>query len=131
MYRRHPACHGCWVQFVESKKILKAAGTVGSFTALSRLLGLVRDVLMAGFFGTSLVMDAFVVAFTVPNLFRRLFGEGALSSAFVPVLVETRRKEGDRAAWDLANRVFILLAALLTLITLAVILATGFIPAGS
>jgi len=116
---------------MEKRRILKSAGTVGAFTALSRLLGLARDVLMAGFFGTSLVMDAFVVAFTVPNLFRRLFGEGALSSAFVPVLVETRKKEGDRAAWDLVNRVLVLLAAVLTLITLAVILAAVFIPAGS
>ena len=114
---------------MDQKKILKSAGTVGSFTALSRLLGLTRDVLMAGLFGTSLVMDAFVVAFTVPNLFRRLFGEGALSSAFVPVLVETRKKEGDRAAWDLVNRVLLLLAAVLSLIALAVILAAVLIPA--
>lgn len=113
---------------MDKGRILKSAGTVGSFTALSRLLGLARDVLMAGFFGTSLVMDAFVVAFTVPNLFRRLFGEGALSSAFVPVLVETRRKEGDRSAWDLVNRVLLLLAAVLSLITLIVILATLFLP---
>jgi len=107
---------------MEKGRILKSAGTVGSFTALSRLLGLARDVLMAGFFGTSLVMDAFVVAFTLPNLFRRLFGEGALSSAFVPVLVETRQKEGDRAAWDLVNRVLVLLAAVLTLITAVIVL---------
>lgn len=116
---------------VKSKNILKSAGIVGVFTALSRLLGLARDVLMAGFFGTSLVMDAFVVAFTVPNLFRRLFGEGALSSALVPVLVETRKKEGDRAAWDLVNCVLVLLAAVLTLITIAVILAAVFVPVES
>ena len=114
---------------MDKGRILKSAGTVGSFTALSRFLGLVRDVLMAGFFGTSLVMDAFVVAFTVPNLFRRLFGEGALSSAFVPVLVETRKKEGDSSAWALVNRVFVLLAAVLLLITLVVILSVMFLPA--
>ena len=108
---------------MESKKIIKSAGIVSGFTSLSRLLGLARDVMMAGFFGTSLVMDAFVVAFTVPNLFRRLFGEGALSSAFVPVLVETREKEGDGAAWALVNRVLILLAAVLTLITAVIVLA--------
>lgn len=107
---------------MESKKIIKSAGVVGAFTSLSRLLGLVRDVMMAGFFGTSLVMDAFVVAFTVPNLFRRLFGEGALSSAFVPVLVETRAKEGDGAAWALVNRVLVLLAVVLTLITAVIVL---------
>lgn len=111
--------------------ILKSARTVSSFTALSRLLGMARDVLMARAFGTSLVMDAFVVAFTIPNLFRRLFGEGALSSAFVPVLVETREKEGDSSAWALVNRVFILLSAILALITLAIILATVMVPAQS
>ena len=107
---------------MDSKKIIKSAGVVSGFTSLSRLLGLARDVLMAGFFGTSLVMSAFVVAFTIPNLFRRLFGEGALSSALVPVLVETREKEGDAAAWALVNRVLSILAVVLTLITAAVIL---------
>ncbi len=107
---------------MDSKKIIKSAGVVSGFTSLSRLLGLARDVLMAGLFGTSLVMSAFVVAFTVPNLFRRLFGEGALSSALVPVLVETREKEGDAAAWTLVNRVLSLLAVVVTVITLAVML---------
>ena len=107
---------------MDSKKIIKSAGIVSGFTSLSRLLGLARDVLMAGFFGTSLVMSAFVVAFTIPNLFRRLFGEGALSSALVPVLVETREKEGDNAAWALVNRVLSILAIVLTLITAAFIL---------
>lgn len=116
---------------MSNSRILKSAGTIGAFTMLSRLLGLTRDVIMAGFFGTSMMMDAFVVAFTVPNLFRRLFGEGALSSAFVPVLVETRKKEGDGPAWALVNRVLLLLAALLTLITLAVVLASVFVPVES
>jgi len=107
---------------MEKGRVIRSAGIISGFTSLSRLLGLVRDVLMAGFFGTSLVMDAFVVAFTIPNLSRRLFGEGALSSALVPVLVETREKEGDKAAWTLVNRVFSLLAVVLTLITAVVIL---------
>ncbi len=116
---------------MEKGRILKSAGTVGGFTLLSRLLGLVRDVLMAGIFGTSLVMSAFVVAFTIPNLFRRLFGEGALSAALVPVLVETREKEGDGAAWTFVNRVLSLTAAVLTVITAGIILAAVLIPAQS
>lgn len=116
---------------MDSKHILKSAGTVGGLTTLSRLLGLVRDVLMAGTFGTSLVMSAFVVAFTIPNLFRRLFGEGALSAALVPVLVETREKEGDAAAWTFVNRVLSLAAVVLTAITGLVILAAVLIPAQS
>lgn len=68
---------------------------------------------MAGYFGTTVWMSAFVVAFTIPNLFRRLFGEGALSAALVPVMIEVRARNGDRAAWSLALRVFVLAAAVL------------------
>ena len=90
---------------MENEKVIRSAGLVGGFTLLSRGLGLVRDVSMAAFFGTSLYMSAFVVAFTIPNLFRRLFGEGALSAAFVPVFVESRLQDGDTRAWILANKV--------------------------
>jgi len=116
--------------FMEPRKIIRSAGTVGGFTMMSRALGLVRDVLMAGFFGTSLSMSAFVVAFTIPNLFRRLFGEGALSAAFVPVLVETREKEGGEKAWILVNRVLSLLAVVLTLITAVIVLFAFTLPLG-
>lgn len=111
---------------MDLKKTIKSTGVVSAFTGLSRLLGLTRDVMMAGFFGTSLMMSAFAVAFTVPNLFRRLFGEGALSSALVPVLVETREKEGDGVAWQLVNRVFLLLGVFLSLVSLAVIVFAVF-----
>ena len=92
---------------------------MGGFTLVSRFLGLVRDVLMAGQFGASLAMSAFVVAFTVPNLFRRLFGEGALSAAFIPVFVETRKREGEAAAWLLAKRVISLVG--LTLLCIVIL----------
>jgi len=98
---------------MKQSKVIRSAGIIGCFTFASRMLGLVRDVLMAGFFGTSVWMSAFVVAFTIPNLFRRLFGEGALSAAFVPVFVETRQKDGDDAAWDMAYKVVTLLALVL------------------
>lgn len=90
---------------VENRNVIRFAFAVGGFTMLSRILGLVREILMAGIFGTTLAMSAFVVAFRIPNLFRALFGEGALSSALVPVFLEARRKEGERAAWRLARRV--------------------------
>lgn len=99
--------------------MIRSVGLVGGFTLISRLLGLARDVLMAGFFGTSLPMSAFVVAFMIPNLFRRLFGEGALSAAFVPVFVETRARQGDAAAWLLARRVISLLTIVLIGFTVA------------
>ena len=74
---------------MDKKKIIRSAGLVGSFILLSRAFGLVREIAMAALFGSSFAMDAFVVAFRIPNLFRSLFGEGALSSAFVPVFTET------------------------------------------
>jgi len=103
--------------------ILRSVGTVSLFTSLSRLLGMVRDILMASFFGTGVYMSAFVLAFTVPNLFRRLFGEGALAAAFIPVFVETRTQEGDDAAWVLAGRILgLLLVVLLGLLLLGWVL---------
>jgi len=85
---------------------------------LSRALGFVREILMAAFFGTSLAQSAFVVAFRIPNLFRRLFGEGALSAAFVPVFTRSLEKEGHGDAWSLAGRVVVLLGVLLALIVI-------------
>lgn len=115
---------------MENRRILRSVGIISAFTMLSRFFGLARDVLMAGFFGTGISMSAFVVAFTVPNLFRRLFGEGALSAAFVPVLVETREKEGAAQAWKLANKVITLMALALTLITGLVLLGASVALAG-
>ena len=70
--------------------LFKAASTVSLLTLASRVTGLVRDLLMAAIFGANSLTDAFNVAFRIPNLFRRLFGEGAFSQAFVPTLAHTR-----------------------------------------
>jgi len=91
-------------------------------TAISRVGGLVREMAMAYFFGTSALKSAFDIAFTLPNLFRRLFGEGALASAFVPIFSETLEKEGKERAGQLAMRVITLLITLLGVITLGGIL---------
>jgi len=74
--------------------LLKALATVGSMTFLSRILGFVRDTLIARVFGAGLYTDAFFVAFKIPNLLRRLFAEGAFSQAFVPVLAEYKNRRG-------------------------------------
>ena len=101
---------------------------IGGFTSISRALGLARDFLTAGFFGTSLPISAFVVAFRIPNLFRALFGEGALSSAFVPVFVAARKNEGDEKAWVLARKVISLIGVvLLCVVALGVLGLTFFI----
>lgn len=87
--------------------------TVGAWTLLSRILGMVRDVAMAAVFGAGAVLDAFTVAFRVPNLFRRLFGEGALTAAFLPAFVRERERNGETAGWRLATVVFVALFVVL------------------
>ncbi len=90
--------------------LLKAASTVSLLTLLSRVTGLVREQLVAAYFGASGATDAFNVAFRIPNLFRRLFAEGAFSQAFVPLLAATRARDGDEATHDLVNAVATVLA---------------------
>ena len=85
--------------------LLRAASTISLFTLASRITGLVRDVLLASLFGASAWMDAFNVAFRIPNLLRRLFAEGAFSQAFVPVLARTRAAQGDDATRELIGAV--------------------------
>jgi hypothetical protein len=90
----------------------KAAGVIGLAVMCSRVLGLARDQLFAALFGVG-GMDAFLAAFRIPNLLRDLFAEGALSTAFVTTFTKTIAREGDDAAWRLANKV-----ATLTLVVL-------------
>jgi putative peptidoglycan lipid II flippase len=79
----------------------------------SRILGLVRDIACAAFFGSGLVWDAFGISFMLPNLFRRLFGEGALSAAFIPVFSEYLETEGEDEAWRAASACFLFFATIL------------------
>lgn len=83
-------------------------------TLLSRVLGLVRDMGMAALFGNGVVMDAFSVAFRIPNLARRLFGEGALTAAFLPVFVREMEQSGRESAWRLATALLAWLAVVLS-----------------
>ena len=99
--------------------------TVGGWTMLSRLLGLVRDQLLAMFLGASPVQDAYQIAFRLPNMFRRLFGEGALNAAFVPLFTARYEKEGPSKALLLAGQAFSLLLLWLSLLT---VLAEIFMP---
>ncbi len=85
--------------------LLKTASTVSLLTLLSRITGLLREQLVAASFGASGVTDAFNVAFRIPNLFRRLFAEGAFSQAFVPLLAATREQQGDAATRTLIDAV--------------------------
>jgi putative peptidoglycan lipid II flippase len=84
-------------------KLYRAFATVGGLTLVSRVLGFVRDILFAWAFGSGWVADAFNVAFRFPNLFRRLFGEGAFNSAFVPLFAKKLEGEGKEAARSFAE----------------------------
>lgn len=90
--------------------LLKAASTVSLLTLASRVTGLVRDLLMAAVFGATAMTDAFNVAFRIPNLFRRLFGEGAFSQAFVPALAHSREQDGEEATRRMIDSVATILA---------------------
>lgn len=85
----------------ENDRVTQAAGIVGGATFLSRILGYVRDMVIASFFGAGLFSDAFIVAFRIPNLLRRLFGEGSLSIAFVPVFTDCLNHDGRDEAYKL------------------------------
>ncbi|WP_417845618.1 murein biosynthesis integral membrane protein MurJ [Thalassospira povalilytica] len=98
--------------------LVRSIATVSGFTLLSRLLGFCRDILIAGMLGAGGMADAFFVAFKFPNLFRRLFGEGAFSAAFIPLLAGDIEKRGMDAAREFAARAMSML-----------VLITGFLVA--
>lgn len=110
----------------KKSSLYRSAGVVSAGTAFSRVLGLIREQVMAYYFGASMATDAFVTAFRVPNLLRDLFAEGALSSAFVPVFKEKMMREGEAEAFSLANRV---LSAALVVVALIVLLGIVAAPA--
>ncbi len=104
--------------------LLKSLAAVSSMTMLSRVLGFVRDTIVARIFGAGMATDAFFVAFKLPNLLRRIFAEGAFSQAFVPILAEYKTQQGEEA-----TRTFIAYVSGLLTLVLAVITALGMIAA--
>ncbi len=104
------------------KKIAAATMVMASATSLSRVAGLIRDIVVARLFGAGLMTDAFFMAFTIPNLLRRFFGEGSLTAAFVPTFSEVFHRRGEKEAQQLANKcVTLLLLIMLVIVTLGVI----------
>ncbi len=103
--------------------LLRSLATVSGMTLLSRILGFVRDFVIARVFGAGMLTDAFFVAFKLPNLLRRLFAEGAFSQAFVPILGEYKNKGGEAQAKVLVDHVATLLFLILFVVTLAGIAA--------
>lgn len=100
--------------------------SVGGATALSRVLGFIRDVLLASVLGAGPVADAFFAAFRFPNLFRRLFAEGAFNAAFIPLFSKALEEQGEDAGRDFARRIISWLIAALIVVT---VLAEIFMPA--
>ncbi|RJR26255.1 MAG: murein biosynthesis integral membrane protein MurJ [Desulfobacteraceae bacterium] len=110
-----------------SREVNKAAGVVGFFTLMSRILGLVRDMVIARFFGSGTAADAFFVAFRIPNLLRRLFAEGSLTIAFIPVFTEYLALKGKRDAMEVASVVTTLLSLILAIVTVVGILVSPWL----
>jgi len=119
--------------------LLRAVATVGSYTLLSRIAGFARDILIAAYLGAGAAADAFFVAFQFPNLFRRLFAEGAFTAGFVPVFSGLLEKEGRARAIAFAEEAMAVLASVLALFSAAMIvlmpwiipvIAPGFVETG-
>ncbi|WGO82504.1 murein biosynthesis integral membrane protein MurJ [Arsenophonus apicola] len=107
--------------------LLKSLAAISSMTMFSRILGFIRDAIIARFFGAGAATDAFFVAFRLPNLLRRIFAEGAFSQAFVPILAEYKNQQGDEATRTFIAYVSGLLTLILAIVTLAGILAAPWI----
>lgn len=112
---------------MSQRKLAKNIGSMSSSVFLSRVLGLIRDQVMAYFFGTTYLNDAFNVAYNLPNLLRRLFGEGALSAAFVPIYNEIGIKKGKKEQIIFAINVLSILTLFLAALTLIGITFAPFI----
>lgn len=102
----------------DDNKITRSAGVVSFYTFLSRILGLIRDMVIASLFGSSMAADAFFVAFRIPNLLRRLFAEGSLTISFIPIFTEYLNIKGREDAFNLARIVLTLLSVILAVISI-------------
>ncbi|MCX5781130.1 MAG: murein biosynthesis integral membrane protein MurJ, partial [Elusimicrobia bacterium] len=109
----------------QEKQLTKHAGRVAMGTMVSRILGYIRDMLVAHVFGAGLAADAFYAAYRIPNLFRRLLGEGSLSASFIPVLSEYVSSKTKEETQELINVVF---TALTLVLTVLMILGMIFAP---
>lgn len=107
-----------------SMNLLKSLAAVSSITMISRVLGFVRDTILARVFGAGVATDAFFIAFKLPNLLRRIFAEGAFSQAFVPILAEYKTQQGEEA-----TRTFIAYVSGLLTLVLALVTALGILAA--
>ena len=116
-------------QKIKGRGLLGSSGIVSTFTMISRILGLLRDVVLARVIGAEALADVFFVAFKIPNFLRRLFSEGAFSQAFIPVLGEYRERGGQSLVRELVSRVFGNLGLILFVVSLSVVLFSPVVTA--
>ena len=108
--------------------VVKAAGLIGAATFSSRILGFVRDMVLARLFGATPAADAFFVAYRIPNLLRELFAEGSMSAAFIPVFTEYHTRKTKAEAWELASATFTTLLTIVTAVAvIGVVAAPGIV----
>jgi putative peptidoglycan lipid II flippase len=107
--------------------VVKSAGVIGVATFSSRILGFVRDMVLARLFGATPAADAFFIAFRIPSLLRELFAEGSMSSAFIPVFTEYRTTRSQQDAWALASAVFTTLLTIVTFVTIVGMVAAPWL----
>lgn len=120
---KYPSARKAFERYTWAVSLFKSASIVSLLTLLSRITGMLRELLMASIFGASALTDAFNVAFRIPNLFRRLFAEGAFSQAFVPVLAATLTEKGQEETKQLISQVALVLMVVLLATSLLGVLA--------
>src|SRR5580700_7496538 len=112
-------------------QMLKSSGAMAAATMTSRVLGLVREIVYARFMGVGMVAGAFQLAFQIPNLFRRLLGEGALTASFIPIFKEKEKTTTKEEMWRAANAVISGLLAVASVLSVVVMLGiTGVLKFG-
>ncbi|MCJ7681893.1 MAG: murein biosynthesis integral membrane protein MurJ [Candidatus Aminicenantes bacterium] len=111
----------------QNRRLMRSTLAVSIPTVLSRVLGYVRDLLQAYFLGTSGSADAFNIAYTIPNLLRRLMGEGAMTAAFIPVFTQLKKEETKEALWKFANHFFFNLTLIMAVLTVLGVITTPFL----
>lgn len=111
----------------EIHSVVKSAGVIGVATFSSRILGFVRDMVLARVFGATPAADAFFIAFRIPSLLRELFAEGSMSSAFIPVFTEYRTTRSKQDAWEMASAVFTTLLTIVTFVTIVGMVAAPWL----
>jgi len=111
----------------EHRQLLKSASLISALTILSRVFGYIRDSRIAFLLGAGTAADAYTTAYRIPNLLRRLVGEGAVSAAFIPVFSRYVAEQKEKDAWDFANTMFTVITIFLTAVTVAGILVSPLI----